>query len=103
MLIIPERHGVISGRVFRDDGSKGAYEPDMPPMEHALVVLDDNRRLETGADGSFRFTGVRLGRHHLVVSYRSSRPTFFSTQSEVDVAENATVNFGIGFSLSGLG
>lgn len=103
MFIIPERRGTISGVVFRDDDSKGTYEAGMKLIESAQVVLDDSRHTETRADGSFRFTGVRPGKHHLAVSYKSSKPTFFSTQSEVDIAENATVNFGIGFSLSGLG
>ena len=103
MFIIPERRGTIAGVVFQDDDSKGSYEPGMKLVEKAQVVLDDSRHQETRADGSFRFTGVRPGKHHLVVSYKSSKPTFFSTQSEVDIAENATVNFGIGFSLSGLG
>ena len=102
-FLIPERHGAISGVVFRDDDSKGAYEAGMPLMEGARVVLDERRRVDTSADGAFRFTGVRPGRHHLAVTYQSARPTFFSTQSEVDVAENATMNFGIGYSLSGLG
>ena len=73
-----------------------------PPMVGAQVTLDDSRRVETGADGSYRFSRVPLGKHKLAVIDKTGKPTFFPTQSEVEVAENATVNFGIGFSLSGL-
>lgn len=102
-FIIPEHRGSITGVVFRDDESKGVYEPGMKFIEGASVVLDGVRRVETRADGSFRFAGVHPGKHHLAVSYKSSKPTFFTTQSELDIGENAAVNFGIGFSLSGLG
>ena len=34
--------------------------------------------------------------------YRSQDPFFFTTASDLEVDENATVNFGIGYSLSGL-
>ena len=101
-FIIPEHHELISGIVFRDDNSKGAYEEGMPLIEGAEVKLDDTRKFETGADGAYRFSRVPLGRHRLEVSYKSSKPTFYSTQSVVEVTENTTVNFGIGFSLSGL-
>ena len=101
-FLIPERHGFISGVVFRDDDSKGGYEPGMPRMAGAEVVLDGVRRVATGADGSYRFSRVPVGRHRLSVSYRSDKPTFFSTQSEVEISETATVHFGIGFTLSGL-
>ncbi|QOY86573.1 carboxypeptidase regulatory-like domain-containing protein [Paludibaculum fermentans] len=101
-FIIPEHHGSISGTVFRDDSSKGAYESGMQGIAGVQLVLDGSRRTRTAADGSFRFLRVPVGKHSVAVSYRTDRPTFFSTQSDVEVAENGTVNFGIGFSLSGL-
>ncbi|HEV3329885.1 MAG TPA: tetratricopeptide repeat protein [Bryobacteraceae bacterium] len=101
-LIIPEHHGAISGVVFRDDNSKGTYETGMPLIEGARVALDDTRTMETGASGAFRFSHVPVGKHRLVVSYHSDKPIFFSTQSDIEVDENGTANFGIGFSLSSL-
>ena len=101
-FIIPEHHGVVSGLVFRDDNSKGTYEAGMPLVAGAEVELDDLRRMKTGADGLYRFPRVPVGKHKLTVFYKSAKPTFFSTQSEVEVAENDTVNFGVGSSLSGL-
>ena len=35
------------------------------------------------------------------MTYTSQDPFFFTTPSEVEVDEDATVNFGIGYSLSG--
>jgi hypothetical protein len=101
-FVIPEHHGVIAGIIFRDNDSKGTYEPGAALMANAVVVLDGSRRVETGADGSYRFSHVPVGKHQIAVSYRSAKPTFFSTPSTVEVTETATANFGIGFSLSSL-
>jgi len=101
-FIIPERHGTIEGNVFRDDLSKGVLEPGMPPIAEVEVVLDDRRRALSRADGSYRFPHVRRGKHRIVAVYHFNAPFFFTTASDLQVAEDATVNFGIGYSLSGL-
>jgi hypothetical protein len=101
-FIVPERHGTIAGRVFRDDQSKGAWEQGMLPLPEVDVVLDDRRHTLTRNDGVYAFTGVPRGKHRIAVAYRSRTPFFFTTTSELQVDENATVNFGIGYSLSGL-
>jgi len=101
-FIAPERHGTIVGNVFRDDQSKGALEPGMPPMSGVEVALDDRRRTLTRADGSYRFPKVPRGKHKIVATYHSEQPFFFTTPSSLDVDEDATADFGIGYSLSGL-
>jgi len=101
-FVIPERRGAIAGNVFRDDQSKGALEAGMPPMPEVEVVLDDRRRTLTRADGSYRFPNVPSGAHRIAAMYRSRDPFFFTTPSDLEVDENGTVNFGIGYSLSGL-
>jgi hypothetical protein len=101
-FIIPERRGAIAGKIFRDDQSKGALEAGMPPMSEVEVVLDDRRRTLTRADGSYRFPNVPRGSHRIAAVYRSQDPFFFTTPSDLNVEEDATVNFGIGYSLSGL-
>ena len=101
-FIIPERRGTIAGKIFRDDQSKGALEPDMPPVPEVEVVLDDRRRILTRADGSYRFSSVPRGAHKLAVKYHSQDPFFFTTPSEMQVEQDASVNFGIGYSQSGL-
>ena len=101
-FVIPERRGTIAGNVFRDDQSKGELEPGMPPMKEVEVMLDDRRRTLTGADGSYRFPNVHRGKHKVEAMYTSKEPFFFTTPADLEVDEDATVNFGIGYSLSGL-
>ena len=100
--IVPERHGTIAGNVFRDDRSKGVFEAGMQPMPSVEVTLDQGRRMLTRADGSYRFTGVPRGKHRIAVLYTSRAPYFYTTASDLEVDEEATVNFGIGHSLSSL-
>ena len=45
---------------------------------------------------------VPRGKHRIEVLYHSPEPFFFTTTSDLEVDEDATVNFGIGYSLSGL-
>lgn len=101
-FIVPERHGTISGNVFRDDQSKGVLQPGMRPIPEVEVMLDDRRRTLTRADGSYRFPDVPRGTHRITAVYRSHEPFFFTTASDLEVEEDATVNFGVGYSLSGL-
>jgi hypothetical protein len=101
-FIVPEHRGTIAGIVFRDDQSKGELEPGMPPMPEVEVTLDDLRRTLTGVDGSYRFQNVHRGKHKLEAIYTSRDPFFFTTPSNIQVDEDDTANFGIGYSLSGL-
>jgi hypothetical protein len=45
---------------------------------------------------------VHRGKHKVEALYTSKQPFFFTTPSDLQVDEDATVNFGIGYSLSGL-
>jgi hypothetical protein len=101
-FVIPERRGTIAGNVFRDDQSAGTLEPGMPPMPEVEVMLDSRRRTFTRADGSYRFPNVPRGKHRIEAMYHSRDPFFFTTPSDLEVEEDAAVDFGIGFSLSGL-
>ena len=101
-FIVPERHGTIAGNVFRDDQSKGVLEPGMPPLPEVEIMLDDRRHTFTKADGTYRLLHVPRGKHKIAAVYRSRDPFFFTTPSDLEVDEDATVNFGIGYSLSGL-
>ncbi len=101
-FVIPERRGTIAGNAFRDNQSKGALEPGMPPMAGVEVTLDERRRTMTRADGSYRFHSVPPGKHRIAAIYQSPEPFFFTTPADLEVDENATVDFGIGHSLSGL-
>ncbi len=101
-IIVPERRGAIAGVVFRDDQSKGVLESGMRRMAEVEVTLDDRRRALTRIDGSYRFSNVPRGRHKIAVVFSSKEPFFFTTPSELEVDEDASVDFGIGYSLSGL-
>jgi len=101
-FVIPERRGTISGNVFRDDQSTGSWEPGMPPMAEVEVTLDTRRRTISRADGTYRFPSVPRGKHRITVQYSSRDPFFFTTTADLEVEEDAIVNFGIGYSLSGL-
>jgi len=101
-FIVPERHGTIAGNVFRDDQSKSVWEPGMPPLPEVEVMLDNRQHTFTRADGTYRLAHVPRGRHTIAIVYHSREPFFFTTAADLEVDENATVNFGIGYSLSGL-
>jgi hypothetical protein len=101
-FIIPERRGTITGNVFRDDQSTGEFKPGMPPMPEVEVALDDRLRALTRADGSYRFPNVPRGKHKIEAIYTSRDPFFFTTPSKLQVDEDATADFGIGYILSGL-
>ncbi len=101
-FVIPERRGTITGNVFRDDQSTGQFTPETPPLPEVEVLLDDRRRVLTGADGSYRFPSVPRGKHKIEAIYTSRDPFFFTTPSSLEADEDATVNFGIGYTLSGL-
>ena len=74
----------------------------MRPMAEVEVILDDRRRTLTRVDGSYRFPNVPRGRHRITALYSAQVPFFFTTPSDLEVDEDATVDFGIGYSLSGL-
>jgi hypothetical protein len=101
-FIVPERHGTITGRVFRDDASKGVWEAGMSPLQEVDIVLDERRHTLTRLDGTYAIPNVARGKHRIAVEYRSRTPFFFTTKSEREVDENAVADFGIGYSLSAM-
>jgi hypothetical protein len=101
-FIIPERHGTISGSIFRDDQSVGKLEAGMKRISEVEVMLDDRRRTLTHNDGTYQFANVPRGKHKIAALYHSREPFFFTTPSGAEVDEDGTVNFGIGYTLSGL-
>ncbi len=101
-FIVPERHGIIAGNVFRDDRAQGVFGSGLQPLAEVDLILDDRRHTLTRADGSYRFPNVPRGKHRIVIMYRSRQPFFFTTASDQEVDEDGTVNFGICYSRSGL-
>jgi Carboxypeptidase regulatory-like domain/TPR repeat/Tetratricopeptide repeat len=74
----------------------------MPPLAEVEITLDDRRRTMTRTDGSYRFPDVPRGKHKVEAIYTSRDPYFFTTSSGQGVDEDAVVNFGIGYTLSGV-
>ena len=96
-LILPGRHGVIEGRVFRDDDSSGVYKDGMPSLSGIEVKLDDERVTHTDAAGYYSFHHVPYGAHQVQASVASAEPFFFTTDSPATTDINSTVNFGVSF------
>ncbi len=96
-LLLPGRHGIIQGHIFRDDDSRGLYNPQSPAVAGAEVRLDDNRVTHTDASGYYSFHHVPFGVHRVEAKYQSGEPFFYTTDSPATADMNATVDFGINF------
>ncbi len=97
-FLLPGRKGTISGTVFQDMHLAGVFKEGMPPMAGVEVALDGARRTTTDAAGRYSFSRVPFGPHRLQVAYRTERPFYFTTQSDVTAEIDTAVNFGIAFS-----
>ena len=97
-FLMPGRKGTISGVVFQDLQLDGMFHADMPPMAGVEVVLDGTRRTTTDAAGRYSFSRVPFGSHRLQVAFRTERPFYYTTQSDVTAEIDTAVNFGIAFS-----
>src|SRR5256885_2529448 len=60
-LLLPGRHGMIQGHIFRDDDSAGAYDAQMPAMGGVEVRLDEDRVIRTDSSGYYAFHHVPFG------------------------------------------
>ncbi|HEY7402476.1 MAG TPA: carboxypeptidase regulatory-like domain-containing protein [Candidatus Angelobacter sp.] len=96
-LLLPGRHGMIQGHVFRDDDSGGMYNPQLPPMAGVEVRLDDNHVTRTDAAGYYSFHHVPFGVHRVEAHLQSDEPFFYTTDSPATTDMNANVDFGINF------
>jgi len=96
-LLLPGRHGMIQGHIFRDDDSAGLYNAQMPAMGGVEVRLDEDRVTRTDASGYYAFHHVPFGVHRVEAKLQSDEPFFFTTDSPATVDMNATADFGINF------
>lgn len=60
-------NGSIAGKVFIDANSDGKIGPEDQPLQWAGIILDDQQKVYTSADGSFYFENVPLGGHTVKV------------------------------------
>jgi hypothetical protein len=86
--------------VRQDDNATGRCEQDVHGIPGVEVMLDSIHLTRTDKNGRFRFNRVREGEHRLEIRFRSEKPYFFTTPSELTTGIDQTVCFGVGFSLS---
>jgi len=96
-FILPGRHGVIEGHIFRDDELTGLYNGYQPSLAGVEVKLDDEHTTRTDENGYYAFHHVPYGMHRLEALYTSGEPFFYTTDSPATTDINNTVNFGINF------
>jgi hypothetical protein len=96
-LLLPGRHGMIQGHIFRDDDSAGLYNAQMPAMGGVEVRLDEDRVTRTDSSGYYSFHHVPFGVHRVEAKLQSDEPFFYTTDSPATVDMNATADFGINF------
>lgn len=96
-FILPGRHGLIEGHVFRDDESGGLYNAQEPPVAGVEIRLDDERVTHTDARGYYFFHHVPYGVHSVEPKFESAEPFFYTTDSPATTDINNTVDFGINF------
>jgi hypothetical protein len=95
-LLLPGRHGIIQGHVFRDDDSSGAYS-GQSALGGIEIRLDESRTTHSDANGNYSFHHVPFGVHRVEAKYESDEPFFYTTSSPATADMNATVDFGINF------
>lgn len=96
-FIMPGRHGVIEGHVFRDDDTEARYSGRQPALAGVEVRLDEDRVTHTDANGFYSFHHVPYGVHRVQARLQSADPFFFTTDSPATTDINNTVDFGINF------
>ena len=96
-LLLPGRHGLIEGHIFRDDGSTGLYNAQLPPVGGVEVRLDGDRSTRTDSSGYYSFHHVPFGIHRVEARFQSGEPFFYTTDSPATADINSTIDFGINF------
>jgi hypothetical protein len=96
-LLLPGRHGMIQGHIFRDDDSAGLYNTQASTLSGVEVRLDENRITRTDSGGYYSFHHVPFGVHRVEAKLKSDEPFFYTTDSPATADMNATVDFGINF------
>ncbi|HWG87591.1 MAG TPA: carboxypeptidase regulatory-like domain-containing protein, partial [Candidatus Acidoferrales bacterium] len=96
-FILPGRHGLIEGHVFRDDESSGRYDAQRTPLAGVEILLDGVRAARSDARGYYFFRHVPYGTHRIEARFVSAEPFFYTTDSPATSDINNTVDFGINF------
>ncbi|HKW76565.1 MAG TPA: carboxypeptidase regulatory-like domain-containing protein, partial [Terriglobales bacterium] len=95
-FLLPGRHGIIQGHVFRDDDATAVFR-DQPVISEVEVRLDDQRVTHTDARGFYAFRHVPYGVHRVEAKMQSADPFYYTTDSPATTDINNTVDFGVNF------
>ncbi|HEX7961701.1 MAG TPA: carboxypeptidase regulatory-like domain-containing protein, partial [Terriglobales bacterium] len=96
-FLLPGRHGMISGHVFRDDEDTAKYTGGQEGIAGVEVRLDENRVTRSDANGFYSFNHVPFGEHRIEAMFQSAEPFFFTTNSPATAEINSMIDFGINF------
>ncbi|HLZ00008.1 MAG TPA: carboxypeptidase regulatory-like domain-containing protein [Candidatus Angelobacter sp.] len=96
-FILPGRHGVIQGHVFRDNELQGKYSGQQPILSGVEIQLDGGRTTHSDARGYYEFRHVPFGIHHVEAKFSSPEPFFYTTDSPATAEINTTTDFGVNF------
>jgi hypothetical protein len=96
-FLMPGRHGMIGGHIFRDDESDGVFTGKQEPLVGVEVRLDGERVTHTDSYGFYSFRHVPYGVHKIEPKIASSDPFFYTTDFPATTDINNTVDFGINF------
>ncbi|HMC29374.1 MAG TPA: carboxypeptidase regulatory-like domain-containing protein [Candidatus Angelobacter sp.] len=96
-MLLPGRHGMIQGHIFRDNDSTGLFSAQLAAVAGVEVRLDENRVTHTDSSGYYSFHHVPFGVHRVEAKYQNDEPFFYTTDSPATADMNSTVDFGINF------
>jgi hypothetical protein len=96
-FILPGRHGLIEGHVFRDDESVAQYKGQQPGIAGVEIRLDDTRVTHSDSNGYYSFHHVPYGVHRVEAEFHSAEPFFYTTDSPATADLNSVVDFGVNF------
>lgn len=84
-----QQEGSIMGTVRLQDSSGTKV------LRDAQITLDGERKAVSDSQGNYHFAKVRQGLHTVEITFKSSRPFWYSTPSKVSAAADSVVDFGI--------
>jgi hypothetical protein len=84
-----QHEGTISGNVQLRDSSGTTL------VRGAQITLDGERKTASDSQGHYHFSKVRQGVHSIQIAFKSERPFYYSTPSNVSAVADSIVDFGI--------
>jgi hypothetical protein len=64
-------------------------------MRAVDIMLDGDKRTSSDSQGHYRFSNVRQGIHTVQITFKSSRPFWYTTPSKVSTLVDSIVDFGV--------